>query len=337
MTTIKDIANMAGVSTTTVSRVLNDYPDVSEKTKRKVIQIINKTNYKPNTIARSLSTRKSNTIGLFFNDYFNTGIHHPYFREIIYGFEKRLGTAGYDLLYFTDKKWGANVSYADKCRDRHIDGVILMGVQNSDADISDLLTSNIPTVFIDIDITAKNASYVISDNVSGAEKSVNYLYNLGHEKIAMIMGLGTIKPTKDRFYGYKKRLKELGLVFNTDWVFKGDYSEKAGYIAMKKIIKMKQITAVIAQSDVMAFGAMKAVEEAGLSIPLDYSIIGFDDIEISKYVKPALTTIRQKKVEMGEAASELLLKIIDGAGNSHSSIIVPVELIRRKSCKKLEK
>lgn len=336
MATIKDIAKMAGVSTATVSRVINNHSDVSEETKKKIIKIMDENNYRPNTIARSLTTNKSNTIGIFFTDHFNTGLHHPFFREVIYGLEKSFGKAGYDIVYFTNRKWGDSFSYVEKCKDRHVDGVVLMGVPRTDSNLDKLLLSDIPSVFVDIDIIGKNSSYVISDNINGAEKAVKYLYSLGHKNIGMIMGLNTTKTSKDRFIGYQNAINYLGISYNPDWVFNGRYSEEGGYEAMEQFLNLeKRPTAIFCQSDSMAIGAMRAIEDAGLSVPDDFSIIGFDDIEASRYIKPALTTIAQDKIGMGNAVAKLLLSMIGKSSDGHSPIILPVELIKRASCKSI--
>ena len=336
MTTIKDIAKKANVSTTTVSRVLNNYSDVSDETREKVNKIIEEYNYRPNSIARSLSTSKSNTIGIFFTDHFNSGLHHPFFREVIYGMEKALGNMGYDILYFTNRHWGEKFSYVEKCRDRNVDGVALMGVLKDDPNIQKLLKTDIPSVFVDVDIKADCASYVISDNVKGAKKAVNYLYELGHRKIGMLMGIEESKTSRERLLGYKETLKNLGLKFKKEWIFNGEYSEKGGYEAAKKMLNLKNPpTAIFSQSDGMAIGAMRAIEDAGLKVPEDFSIIGFDDIEASRYVKPALTTVAQNKEKIGSSASELLIKMIEKDNKNIEPKILPVKLIKRDSCKQI--
>jgi len=334
MTTIKDIAIQANVSTATVSRVINDHPAVKDETREKIIKIIKENNYRPNTVARSLSTNRSNIIGVFFTDHFNSGLHHPFFREVIYGLEKNLGKKGYDILYFTNRQWGDEFSYLEKCQDRHVDGVVLMGVLKDDPNLPKLLESDIPVVFVDIDIKRENASYVMSNNISGAKKAVNYFKEMGHKKIGMIAGIKATKPTNDRFKGFEEALEEFNIKYNSDWIFNGKYSEKGGYKAAKKILNLDdQPTAIFCQSDTMAIGAMRAIEDAGLEIPKDFSIIGFDDIEVSSYVKPALTTVKQNKKKMGESATQLLISMMGKSDKSSSPIILPVELIERESCK----
>ncbi|MDZ7672487.1 MAG: LacI family DNA-binding transcriptional regulator [Halanaerobiales bacterium] len=333
MTTIKDIAKIADVSTTTVSRVINNYPDVSDETRKKINEIIQDKNYRPNSVARSLSTSKSNSIGVFFTDHFNSGLHHPFFREVIYGMEKALGNKGYDIVYFTNRHWGEKFSYIEKCEDRNVDGVALMGVLEDDPNIKKLRESNIPSVFVDVDITGNFSSYVISNNIKGSKKAIQYLYELGHRKIGMLMGIDTSKTSQERLKGYKQALKSLNIPYNKDWVFDGKYSEKGGYNATMNMLKLKsRPTAIFCQSDGMAIGAMQAIEESGLKVPDDFSIIGFDDIEASRYVKPSLTTIAQNKEKMGSSVSELLIKMIEEKKQNIDPIKLPVKLIKRESC-----
>ncbi|MFW6268492.1 MAG: LacI family DNA-binding transcriptional regulator [Bacillota bacterium] len=337
MVTIKDIAKQAEVSTTTVSRVLNDYPDVNSETREKVLKIIKENNYRPSTVARSLSTNKSRTIGIFFIDHYISGLQHPFFREVIYGLGKKLGENGYDIVYFTNQHWGDSFSYLEKCKDRHVDGVVLMGVQASDPHLVKLLRSNLPTVFVDIDITGKNATYVISDNISGAKKAVHYLYELGHRRIGTILGIDSTKACQQRFNGYKMALEELGLPYKSEWVYEGNYSEEDSYQAIKNMFDEKNLpTAIFCQSDNMAIGAMRAIEEAGYKVPDDFSLIGFDNIEPGRYIRPALTTIAQKKEELGCSAAKLLLNMINKTDQRNSPIILPVELIERETCRKIE-
>ena len=336
MATIKDIARIAGVSVTTVSKVLNDYPDISKQTKEMVKRVIARENYRPNAIARSLSSHKSHSIGIFFTDHRNSGLRHPFFRDIIYGIEKTLFQESYDLILFAHQ-WGDTFSYAEKCQSRQVDGAVLMGMPGNDPYLERLIDSEIPTVFIDLELSGKNSCYVISDNVEGAGQAVSYLAKLGHEQIGMIMGQKNTKPAQDRLSGFKQRIKELHLQYQSEWIVEADFSENGGYQAMNRILKLSgpYPTAIFCQGDQMAIGAMKAIEERGLAIPGDFSLIGFDDIEISSYVKPALTTIHQDKILMGEKAAQLLLKIINTGEQNYTPVVLPTKLKIRDSCRRL--
>lgn len=335
MATIKDIAKMAGVSVTTVSKVINNYPDISQKTREKVNKIIEQENYHPNAIARSLSTNKSHSIGIFFTDHFNSGLRHPFFRDIIYGIERTFFQKGYDLILFANQ-WGERFSYTEKCKNRNVDGAILMGMPRTDPYLDKLINSNIPTVFVDLDLIGKNASYVISDNITGARKAVNYLYEIGHRKIGMIMGHRVTKPAQDRLIGFQNEIDELNLTYNPKWIVGTEFGENGGYLAMKELLKLEdRPTAIFCQGDEIAIGAMKAIEEKGYNVPDDFSLIGFDDIEISRYITPGLTTIRQDKLTMGRKAAELLLEIINNPYRTYPPIILPTKLIERDSCRPL--
>ncbi len=337
MTTIKDIAKKAGVSVTTVSRVINNYTDVSEKTKEKVISIMKAENYQPSAVARSLSTNKSYSVGVFFTDHLNTGLRHPFFREVIYGLEKTFSENGYDLIFFAHAKWGSSYSYTEKCKNRHVDGTVLMGMPRTDPNLDNLINSNIPTTFVDLDIVGKNASYVISDNVQGASIAVEYFHQLGHKRIGMIMGQSITRPAQDRLIGFQKSIRKVGLEYRSDWIIDGEFSEEGGYESMKGILALdRKPTGIFCQSDEMAIGAMRAIEEAGYKVPDDFSIIGFDDIEISRYVRPTLTTVQQDKFSLGQKAAELLLQMINSPEMNHSPIFLPTKLVVRESCKALD-
>lgn len=338
MTTIKDIAKKAGVSVTTVSKVINNYSDVSERTKAKVISIMKAENYQPSAVARSLTTNRSYSIGVFFTDHLNTGLRHPFFREVIYGLEKTLNENGYDLIFFAHPKWGDSYSYVEKCKNRHVDGTILMGMFKDDPNLTSLISAKIATVFVDLDIVGENASYVISDNIQGASLAVKYLHQLGHEKIGMIMGQTITTPAQDRLIGFQNTLAQLDLESVTEWIIEGEFSELGGYQSMKKILELsKKPTAIFSHSDKMAIGAMKAVEEAGYQVPADFSIIGFDDIEISRYVRPTLTTIQQDKFSLGQRAAEMLLMMINNPEKDYPPVVLPTKLIARDSCRSLNR
>ncbi|MFW6035666.1 MAG: LacI family DNA-binding transcriptional regulator [Halothermotrichaceae bacterium] len=336
MVTIKDIAKEAGVSSTTVSRVINQHTYVNGKTREKVIKVIDKYNYRPSAIARGLSTNKSYTIGLLGSTQFNLestskfSLNDPFLREVIFGIESNLGEKDYDILYFTAKK--NNLSYKDICEHRKIDGVIFLGYVENTPDIKELVHSGIPTVFIGSNITAENAASVMSDNLNGAKKALKYLVDMGHKDIGFIMGSKNILATRHRLEGYMEMLKKNNLRINKEWILYGTYTKRFGYKAMKKIISLTDRPTTIFCQDEIAIGAYKAVKEAGYDIPGDFSFVGFDDLEMSEYVFPQLTTIRQHKYKIGKIASELLLNIISEEKNKEKHIILPTELVKRKSC-----
>lgn len=332
MTTINDIARIANVSKATVSKVLNEHPGVKEETRKKILGIMKQNNYWPNSIARSLSTSKSYTIGIFdpirLNSFF--------FREVFEGIERACGEQGYDLLLFTNKRWDSSwvkFGFREKCANRNIDGVIMMGFgEVYHSQFEGLLEADIPTAFIDIDLMGRNASYVTSDNINGAKTAVRYLYGLGHKKIAMIMGPSGFRVAHDRFLGFQTALNELQIEYNPRWIFNGEYSIEVGYQAMQEILKMEEKPTAIFGEDLFAIGAIKAIRDHGLRVPEDFSVIGFDDIELSNHYD--LTTISQDKIGLGEDASKLLVRIIDKSNTS--PVVLPTKLVERKTCRRIK-
>jgi len=333
--TIRDLAKRAGVSVATVSRVLNNYPDVSTETKLKVLALAKEMNFRPSAAARSLVTRRSNIIGVFFlQDHVNAMILHPFFQEVIVGFKRAVGAAGFDLLFFTSSRPAdRHFSYLRHCRHHQVDGVVLMGVDRGDKQMAELASSGLPCMSVDVDVLGKRAGYVLSDNREGGMQAVRHLGSLGHTRIALINGHPTSKPTHDRFVGYRDALEDLGLPYRSEYVLYDDYTWEHGYASMKTLLDLPEPpTAVFACADLIAMGAIKAIRERGLHVPEDVAIVGFDDIEFASMVHPALTTVRQAKEAMGRAAGEALVRLIEEPGSSPPILVLPTELVIRESC-----
>ncbi|MCG0276475.1 MAG: LacI family transcriptional regulator [Thermosediminibacteraceae bacterium] len=331
MPTIKDIARLAGVSITTVSRALNGYPDVSEATRQKIKKIAEELNYTPNSIARGLVMKKTNTVGLVVSEIIKPGVYHPFFLEILAGIKAALRRSGYDIILFTvDHESQGKVSYERLCKERKVDGTIVQGLKLSDPYIEQIKSTDIPTVMIDIPILTEKVGYVSSDNVKGAFDAVNYLVQLGHREIGFINGHKDAAVSFERLEGYRKALEHNGIRYDDRYVVYGDYTQQSGAEAFKKLIlEVPGITAVFCASDLMAVGALKAAYEIGKKVPEDISIMGFDDIELSTIITPNLTTIRQEKYKMGYKAAELLLSIIKGGKPRHE--VIPHKLVIRQS------
>ena len=332
MTTIKDIARMADVSKSTVSKVINDYPGINKETRKKILKIMEENNYFPNATARSLSTKISKTIGIF-----DPGrLNNFFFRDVMEGIEDYLGKKGFNILYFTNKAWGetwVNFSFTEKARNRNVDGVLMMGFGDIDlAQFKKLVQSSIPAVFIDIELEGKRTTYITSDNAAGARSAVEYLYKKGHKKIGIIRGPYGFKPADKRFKGYREKLNELGLTYIPDWVFSREYFQREGKKCINSFLKMSDLPTAFFCQDIFAVGAIKELQKRGYRIPEDFSFVGFDDIELSEHY--GLTTIRQKKEKIGREAARTLLNII--YDEEFSPVIVPTELVERSSCKKID-
>ncbi len=333
MVNINDIAKMAQVSKSTVSRVINNYPDVNKKTRKNIIRIMKENNYWPNTVARSLSTNKTYTIGMFVP----TNLNNFFFREVIQGIEYTLGDLGYDLLYFTHQKnlkyyidTGIKFNFVEKSFDKNVDGIIMLGFNTTNLDrFKHLIESNIPTVFLDVKLKGKTSSYVISDNKGGARKAIKYLYDLGHRDIGILLGPPEVQPSLERYNGCLETFSDYSLEIKQKWFYKLDYLLEEGYRAMQEILELKEKPTAIFAEDMLAIGAIRAIRDAGMSVPEDFSIIGFDNIELSFHYD--LTTINQAQYEMGEEASQLLMKIING--EEFKEVEIPVEIVERGSCR----
>lgn len=336
MSTIREVAERSGVSVATVSRVLNGYPDVREETRRRVLEHARELDYTPSAAARTLVTKRSYVIGVLLD----TGvghpdIHHPFFQEVLVGLKNGVGARGFDLLLFSTDDPGNGFetpSVLRRARHHRVDGVVLMGVDTADAEVLKLVRSRIPSVAVDIDLVGPRAGYVMSDNVGGARLAVRHLHELGHERIATICGATSSRAGRDRVEGYRAEIEHLGLPSPEGYEQEGDFYPDSGHQAMHALLDLaERPTAVFAASDLMALGAMQAIQERGLRVPDDVSIVGFDDIQVAALIHPALTTIRQDKAGLGAAAAEALVRMLDDPAASPAVRALPVELVVRGS------
>ncbi|MBS4193747.1 LacI family DNA-binding transcriptional regulator [Lederbergia citri] len=334
MTTIKDIAKVAGVSVTTVSRALNGYSDVSEKTRKKIELIAKELNYSPNTLARSLVMNKSKTIGLLISGIHKGMIKDDFMVEILAGIDDYVAYTDYDLILFsTNSTKQREKTYSQLIRERKVDGVILQGMKTEDPYLKEVVESDIPCVLIDIPIKSSTVGYVTTDNVLGAKKATEYLIGLGHKNIAMMNGHNFAFVSQSRLEGYLEALNEADIAVNWEWIVNGEFEESvAERVATYLLTKNPEITAIFCASDLMAFGTMKAAKNLGISVPDELSIIGFDDILLASYVTPPLTTIAQDKFEMGYQAAKLLLEMLENREGVHG-IYLDTELKVRESTK----
>lgn len=331
MATIYDIAKKTGFSITTVSRALNNYPDVSAKTKKLILEAVEEMDYYPNSIARSLTTKKSWTLGVIFIEDLGVGIKHPFFSAVIQSFKQRVESFGYDIIFLSQNIGLEKKSYLDHALHRGVDGIIVVCSNYDNPEVQNLMESNIPSVVIDLH--SNKSSVVYSDSFSGSELAVNHLYTLGHRKIAHISGHANTFAGTERLRGFLEAVEKHQLNIPSPYIVEGGFfSYEDGYHAMKVLLELKdRPTAVFVAGDMMALGAISAIKEVGLNVPEDFSIIGFDDIELAKYTTPKLTTVRQDTDLIGENAAKVLLNQINDNNKVYSAVTVPVELINRES------
>ncbi|MGM0838679.1 MAG: LacI family DNA-binding transcriptional regulator [Bacillota bacterium] len=334
MTTIKDIAKVAGVSVTTVSRALNGYSDVSNKTRKRIMDVAKELNYSPNTVARSLVMKKSKTIGLLVSNLNREGVKDNFTFEILCGINQASADSEYDLVLFsTTSTKQTEKTYTQLCRERRVDGVIIQGIRTDDPYLEEVVQSDIPCVLIDIPMESNTVGYVTTDNVAGARNAVKHLIDKGHRNIGMINGHSQADVSIRRLQGYRQALLEHGLEIRMDWVRTGDYIEsKAEEVTLELLKEHPEITALFCASDLMALGAIKAIKQLGKRVPEDMAIIGYDDILLASYASPTLSTMRQDKFRLGWEAALLLIGMLEGQANQHAKII-ETELIIRESSK----
>jgi LacI family transcriptional regulator len=333
MTSIRELAKLSGVSVATVSRVFNDYADVSPKTREKVLRLAEELDYTPTAAARTLVMQRSYVVGVVLS----TGadhpdLQHPFFQEVLVALRHRLGQGGFDLLLLATEPEDGARSYLRRCRAHQVDGVVLMGVGENDPDVRKLARSSIPCIAVDLDLVGRRAGYVVSDNHAGAAQAVRHLHSLGHSRIATITGMMTTKAGVDRLVGFRNELERLNLPYRDDYIQEGDFYVETGYDGTRALLALPEPpTAVFAASDLMAVGALRAAAEAGYSVPDDLSIVGFDDIQLARLLQPALTTIRQDKTGLGTAAADAVIRMIEGDGAAPPVVTLPVDLVVRAS------
>ncbi|OAB45601.1 LacI family DNA-binding transcriptional regulator [Paenibacillus antarcticus] len=332
MTTIYDIAKKTGYSPTTVSKVFNNYTDVKDQTRQTILQAAKELGYWPNAHARTLTTKKSWTIGVLFVESSGIGMQHPFFSAVIESFKQVAVAKGYALMFISKDVGGKQSGYLENCKIRGVDGVVVILSDYEDPYFKELLDSDIPCVVLDYETSQAHTLY--SDNFEGSLLAVEYLYSLGHRKIAHISGgINTFAGSK-RVQGYELAMTRLNLETKESYIVDSAYySIESGYAAMMQILDLQERpTAVFVAGDHLALGAMRAARERGLRIPNDLSIVGFDNIELSQYITPALTTIAQDTALMGSKAADILIQSIDDPSQVLESVVLPVRLIVRDSC-----
>jgi len=330
--TIRDVAKIANVSITTVSRVSNGSKGVSAKTRRRVLRVIKELGYSPSAMASGLKTRLSKSIGIAVPDTLG-----DFYGEIINGIEIVATENEYNLVISLNHHIvREELSAVNFFKAKKVDGAILVTTSGDDDYIRSLIDEGYNIVLLDRDPHGLKVDTVKIDNFRGGYIATEYLLNLGHSNILFIEGVPYIDSSKERFNGYKKALKDKDIKFNSDFILNGDFFVESGCSSIKKYLDKYGLnfSAIFASNDQMAMGAIKALNDKGISVPDEVSVVGFDDSYISPYIIPPLTTIKQRREEMGKIAAELLLNRITSQNKEERTprqIIIPVELIERES------
>ena len=326
MANIKDVAVHAGVSVTTVSHVVNGTRFVSESARMRVAEAVRELGYVPSAIARSLKHNNTRTFGMIIPNNSN-----PYFAEIIRGVENRCFAAGYNVILCNsndDPKRQA--SYLRVLAEKRVDGVVFVA-SGSDAVVRATLADvKMPMVLLDREVDGMNNDLVEVDHVVGGELATRHLLELGHPRVACISGPPGLSPSSQRRAGWKQALVTAGVDRGEADLARGDFTARGGYLAMQALLKRKpRPSAVFVCNDLMAFGALSAAREAGVSVPEQLSIVGFDDIELAAFSAPPLTTIAQPKLQIGTLAAELLLERVEQNRSKGRRVILAPQLTVR--------
>lgn len=343
MVTAREVAQLCGVSVATVSRVFNRPATVSAATRENVERVARELDFSPNESARALSRQRSAMVGLVWDtDHRRPGWRHPFLQDLLLGLKSALSSHGYHLLMLAtsddarDRNPGVSladpIGYVSMTRRHHLAGLVLID-SGTDADaFATFAQSGLPCVALDVALSGPRATYVTSDNAAGAAEAVRHLAALGHDRIATITGPRGNAPAAARTEGYRRGLAEAGLPAREDFVVTGDFYRESGFVGMRRLLARKDPpTAVFAASDEMAVGALLAARAAGLRVPADLAVVGFDDIEVASLVDPALTTVAQDKPGFGTAAAGALLAMIE-SGTAPDPVHLPTKLVVRDSC-----
>lgn len=310
MITIKDISEKCGVSASTVSKALNGYTDISPETLELIRKTAKDMGYLPNSAARALKTNRSNNIGVLFVDDTMSGLTHEYFSHVLNSVKVEAESLGYDITFISSNIGKLGMTYTEHCRYRRCDGVIIACVSFEDPSVIELIQSDIPTVTIDHVFDGKAS--VVSDNVKGVSDLVNYIYGMGHRKIAFIHGENT-SVTRHRIASFYKTCSELGITVPDDYVVPALYHDpKSSREATRKLLSLKhRPTCIMYPDDYSYIGGMQELETQGLSVPDDISVVGYDGIALSRMLRPALTTLHQDTEELGRLAARKLVSQIE--------------------------
>ena len=336
MVTIYDIAKATGYSAPTVSKALTGAGRLSEETRSKITKIAKDMGYEPNISARTLTTKKSNLIGVIYDDTgMNRGFSHPLFSEVLTRFRDSIEQSGYDLVFLSRH---FNMSYYAHAKYRCVDGVIIINpATNNPAEFKDFVDGKLPR--ISTNTIMEGICTVISDNEGGAYKAAEYLIKNGHTKVAFISApksTGISSAPQERWNGFKKAFDDYGINFDNQLFEEADSWEKeGGFAAMERLFaRCKDFTAVFTVTDQLAFGVYEYAEKHDLKIPGDISVIGFDDDKLSAFLNPPLTTFHQNAAKIAEVSADRMRLQLEGKPQSEV-VRVEAEFIERKSVRKL--
>lgn len=330
MATIKEVADQAGVSVATVSRVLNNTGFVSEDLSKRVREAAENLNYRPSRVAKNLRRQKTDTVGVLVPQ-----LDQPFFSRLTFAIQQMLVERDYyTLVCSTMENLEEEYAYVEKMLEQRVDGMIIVPTGSNAENIERLLTEDVPVVLVDRDVPdIEEIDRVICDNYGGAYRAIQHLLGLGHERIGVIGGPAYSQAIKERLRGVRQALEDAGVRYDVDQFITGGLPQfDLGVTATTELLQQSpRPTAIFALSDITAVGALHAAYELGLEPPYDLSVMGFDNIPLAAYSLPELTTVSQPIDEMGKRASELLISRMADRTIPMRRLVLETELIERKS------
>ena len=321
MVSIKDISIRCGVSIATVSKALNNHSDISEATKNNILRVAKDMGYYPNSFARALKTNRTYNIGVLFVDEAQSGLTHEYFANVLDSFKVEAESHGYDITFINKHMGRRKMSYYEHSKYRGVDGVVIACIDFSDPGVLELINSDLPVVTIDH--IFNNRTAIISDNVKGMKDLVTYIYDMGHRRIAYIHGADS-SVTQNRVGSFYRTLSEFSIDIPDEYVRVGIYHDAdTTYSLTKELLALKnRPTCIIFPDDFSCIGGINAIKDAGLKVPDDISIVGYDGVLLSQVLNPKLTTLKQDTKALGKYAAEKLIALIDNPKASFAERVV---------------
>ncbi|XHS77714.1 LacI family DNA-binding transcriptional regulator [Burkholderiaceae bacterium UC74_6] len=328
MSTIKDVAALAGVSFTTVSHVLNDTRPVSPEARARVLAAVEEIGYLPSAVARSLRKSETKTVGVLVPN-----VQNPFFGELVCGVEEACRQAGYSVLICnSDNDPRHQQQYMRTLLEKRVDGLLLSSAGDDEALARIFSLAKLPSVTVDRLVPGVRADRVAVHNEGGARSAVEHLIEIGHRHIACISGPQQFAVSRERVAGWRTAMLAAGLVADDSLVFESDFSSAGGHIAARRLLAQRpEVTAVFSSNDMMAYGVLRAAAEAGRTVPQRFSVVGFDDIEMSRYVLPALTSVGVPVQQLGREAGRALIERIDNPDMALKEVLLNPRLTLRES------
>lgn len=332
--TIYHIASELGLSPGTISKIINNTGKVSDETRKRVLEHIKAVGYVPAISARNLKSKNTKTIGVVFTEELDIGLEHSFFSSILQHFKSFVENEGYELSFIVSKLGQNRLSYLDWCRNKRVDGVFIVVGNYNDQGIYELIQSEIPCISTDMILDGLHT--VVSDNELAVKMVLNYIkQSLNKKHVAMIVGPQQSKAFQERYVAFQQYAESLGLTYsNQDIAFSQGFGFTSGFNATMELFDANKSTAevVFVSSDDIALGVLKALKTLGKRVPEDVQVIGFDDLPVSRFVTPALTTVAQNRKALGEEAAKILIRLIERPDMKQPEIVkIPVTLTIRES------